>query len=103
MAYKSNITINETLLKNATFSIGDNSLSIQHVGIPELNLQGGMIIELGIVSLMMYPTACVVKSEGDTVIVDLWANTDAKKKHPFRKKKKETVPSKTGRNNFTVG
>lgn len=103
MSYKSNVTVNGTLLKDVTFWINDNSITFEHVGFPEMNLKPGMILEIGIVDLMLYPQAVVYDTFENTVTMGLWDNATTKRKHPFRKKKKETVPTKTGRNNFTVG
>jgi hypothetical protein len=95
MAYRSDITINDRLLKNAIFSINDDSLTVQHDDLIAFALIPGTVIELGIVSLMMYPTASILAAQGNTIMVDLWAITRAKE--AIREEQKRANFKKRGR------
>lgn len=73
MAYRSNIKINDHLLKDAIFSIDGDCITVEHDDIVALAFLPNAAISLEIVTLRTYQNALILAAQGDSIIVDLWA------------------------------
>lgn len=78
MPYRSDITVDDSLLKDAVFSVSDDSLLIEHAALSALYIQPGKVFLLGIVGLMMYRDVTLLAIDGNKMLLDLWAVTRTK-------------------------